>query len=207
MIDFWLVRHGETEENIKGICQGQTPGTLTTNGYMQAKKVGEALQDIKFQHIYSSDLLRTMESSKAIANFQEKTQIIPTKLLRERYLASWQGKAFPKDWDCSDSSLPKDAETCEDLLNRVRKFMAMLILNHKNEAMLAVSHGGLIRAFWTVLQNENPESYYRWESPLNTSISRFSINESGISKCLFKNSIEHLDCNFELDKNDITWQL
>ncbi len=205
MIDFWLIRHGETEENIKGVCQGQTPGTLTADGYAQAVKAGEVLQNIPFSTIYSSDLLRTMKSTEAIAQFQENATVIPSELLRERYLASWQGQPFPKDWNWADDGLPEGAETCNDLLIRVQTFLSELINKHQNETILAMSHGGLIRAFWTVLQNESPESYYQWDAPRNTSLSRFQIHTDGTITCLFTNSVEHLEGT--IDKNSSAWQL
>ncbi|MFV0366668.1 MAG: histidine phosphatase family protein [Mangrovibacterium sp.] len=192
MIDFWLIRHGETEENINGVCQGQTPGTLTEAGYQQAVQAGETLQKMQFDTIYSSDLLRTMKSTEAVAQFQHKAKIISTELLRERYLASWQGLPFPKEWGWDDEGLPEDAETSFDLIDRVAEFLDILIENNRNETVLAMSHGGLIRAFWTVLQNEAPDSYYQWEAPKNTSISRFQIHDDGRVDCLFTNSVEHL---------------
>lgn len=38
-----FTRHGETEENQKGIICGQQPGTLTNLGRQQAKKIGQYL--------------------------------------------------------------------------------------------------------------------------------------------------------------------
>ena len=35
-----LTRHGETEDNTKGIICGQQPGVLTKSGKEQAKKIG-----------------------------------------------------------------------------------------------------------------------------------------------------------------------
>ena len=39
-----FTRHGETEENAKGIICGQQPGTLTKTGKEQAKKIGTQLK-------------------------------------------------------------------------------------------------------------------------------------------------------------------
>ena len=51
-----LVRHGQTEENIKQIIQGHNHGTLSDLGREQAMKVGEKLKDEDIGAIYSSDL-------------------------------------------------------------------------------------------------------------------------------------------------------
>ncbi|MBI2630816.1 histidine phosphatase family protein [Candidatus Nomurabacteria bacterium] len=51
----YLVRHGETEWNVKKITQGQSESTLTENGIRQAEETAEKLKDIKFDAIFSSD--------------------------------------------------------------------------------------------------------------------------------------------------------
>ncbi len=43
VIRLLFTRHGETEENNKGIICGQQPGTLTKLGKEQAKKIGTYL--------------------------------------------------------------------------------------------------------------------------------------------------------------------
>ncbi|MFV0553207.1 MAG: histidine phosphatase family protein [Mangrovibacterium sp.] len=200
MINFYLIRHGETEENAHGVCQGQTPGTLTAEGLAQAARAGEALQTVKFDTIYSSDLLRAMRSTEAIAQFQQNKAITPCPLLRERYLAEWQGKPFPKGWDWDDNNLPEGAETSFDLIARAEEFLDLLTTNNQNQTVLALSHGGLIRAFWTVLLGKSPESYYQWSTTRNTGISRFQIMDDGTVECLFLDSVEHLEDKIKGDE-------
>jgi alpha-ribazole phosphatase len=55
----YLVRHGETEWNVKKITQGQSESYLTEKGVEQAKETAEKLKDVKFDAIFSSDLNRT----------------------------------------------------------------------------------------------------------------------------------------------------
>nr|WP_321452713.1 histidine phosphatase family protein [uncultured Carboxylicivirga sp.] len=190
MIDFWLIRHGETEENAAGICQGQTPGTLSSIGKLQAQAVGEVLKDESFDLFYSSDLKRTMESMQAITLYHNNQAIIPEPLLRERYLAGWQGKPFPKNWDMK--TLPEGAETAQDLIHRAKAFIKLILVHHQGKKIAAMSHGGLIRAFWTVLHGYEVDSYHQWESPKNTSFSRFKLMSDGSVKIIFINKAEHI---------------
>lgn len=207
MIDFWLIRHGETIENAQGICQGQTPGTLSEDGIMQAKALAEYLKDEEFDVIYSSDLSRTMKTTEEVIQFHPGAKIIPEPLLRERYLAGWQGKPFPKNWNEVD--LPEGAETSEDLIARAKAFIQMMKEKNEGQKVFAMSHGGLIRAFWTVLHNLEDDSYYQWDAPKNTSISRFRLKEDGSVKELVRNLAEHLE-TVEVKnkvKNTSDWQL
>lgn len=56
----FLVRHGETEQNRKGITQGQMDTVLNEFGHLQANECGRALKDsgVAFARVFSSDLKR-----------------------------------------------------------------------------------------------------------------------------------------------------
>ena len=55
---FYLVRHGETEENRLGIMQGQMDTKLNEAGIWQARLTARALESVEFIEAYSSDLSR-----------------------------------------------------------------------------------------------------------------------------------------------------
>jgi len=207
MINFWLIRHGETIENAQGICQGQTPGTLNEEGIMQAKALSDYLKKETFDVVYSSDLLRTMKTTEEVLKFHPGKAIIAEPLLRERYLAAWQGKPFPKNW--KDLDLPEGAETSDDLIERAKKFIELIREKHEGETVFAMSHGGLIRAFWTVLHDFDNDSYYHWDAPKNTSISRFELHKDGSVKVLARNLAEHLETELleSEPSNTNSWQL
>ena len=56
MTTLYLVRHGETEDNVNQIMQGQTQGRLTANGIVQAQEVRDKLASESFAAIIASDL-------------------------------------------------------------------------------------------------------------------------------------------------------
>lgn len=78
----YIVRHGETNENLNHIIQGQTDSVLNETGKMQAKKISQRLKNIKFDNVFSSDLLRTRETAEIIA-IERKLKVETTKALRE----------------------------------------------------------------------------------------------------------------------------
>ena len=61
----YIVRHGQTEENLQRILQGHMPGTLTEQGKEQVQRAAEQLskEGVKFTRIVSSDLKRAMDSA------------------------------------------------------------------------------------------------------------------------------------------------
>ena len=61
-----IVRHGQTEYNVKDILQGQLHVPLDEIGLIQAEKVAEKLQDELFDVVFSSDLKRAMQTAHPI---------------------------------------------------------------------------------------------------------------------------------------------
>ena len=56
MTTLYLVRHGETVDNVNQIMQGQTQGQLTANGIFQAQEVRDKMASESFAAIIASDL-------------------------------------------------------------------------------------------------------------------------------------------------------
>lgn len=54
----YIVRHGQTAENLQMILQGHLPGILTDKGKEQVRNAAEHLaeKDVQFKCIVSSDL-------------------------------------------------------------------------------------------------------------------------------------------------------
>ncbi len=190
MIDLTIIRHGETIENVNHLCQGQQPGQLSGTGIKQAKKLAIELKNEHPDIFYSSDLKRCMDTSAEILVFHPGVRVIPDPLLRERYMASWEGKPFPDGWKWE--YLPENAETNEDMLSRAKQFLDKIIEKHEGQKVWVVTHGGLIRALWT-LQSDKPASeYFLWKEPENTSVSRIRISPDRHFEITVMNNTDHL---------------
>ena len=89
----YIVRHGETEWNVKKIIQGNEDIPLNKKGESQAKELAKKLRHIKFDVIFSSDLIRAKRTAEII-NIEKKLIVQTTKALKERYFGKYQGKSF-----------------------------------------------------------------------------------------------------------------
>ena len=85
-----IVRHGQTEWNIRGIRQGYLDSPLTARGMAQAKALAQRLAREKFTALYSSDLGRAVQTAQEIADVTGHT-IVTDARLRERHLGILQG--------------------------------------------------------------------------------------------------------------------
>ena len=65
----YIVRHGQTEQNLKKKLQGRSNHPLTDLGREQASAVGDAFRDagIVFDKVYTSPLDRAVETAKLVA--------------------------------------------------------------------------------------------------------------------------------------------
>ncbi len=49
----YIVRHGQTEWNVKGLLQGHADSPLTQEGESQAKQIAQELRDVHFDASFS----------------------------------------------------------------------------------------------------------------------------------------------------------
>lgn len=144
----YIVRHGQTEENVSQTIQGHQPGRLTEVGHEQARRVAHRLSEIRFDAIYSSDLGRVVETARYIMQFQE-APIVYDPLLRERGAGVYEGHPRQLLWDAEAQSgmaqiefRPEGGESFLDLQARIDAFVGMGRRRHSGETILIVSHGG-----------------------------------------------------------------
>ena len=147
MTKLYLVRHGETVDNVKQILQGQTPGMLNDNGREQAHEVALRMKDAKIDAFVSSDLHRSVQTCKIIAAPHHQ-EVVQTPLLRERDWGSFTGKYIPdlqavKQW-------PSDIEPLDALKERARRFLEWVKMHYPDQRVLAVGHGIVNKAIQSV---------------------------------------------------------
>lgn len=87
----YLVRHGETEWNRVQRFQGRINLPLNQKGRKQAKALALALRNIPLKAIYSSPLIRALETSYFIKDFHPSTPIFEEKGLIEMDLGEFDG--------------------------------------------------------------------------------------------------------------------
>ena len=146
MTTLYLVRHGETVDNVRQIMQGQTQGELTENGILQARQVAEDLKDIPFDAIIASDLKRSIDTARIIAA-PHQLEVQTTPLLRERDWGGFTGRYIP---DLKGEVWPDDIETLENLLSRAGEFIAYIRDTYPGKKVVAVGHGIINKAIQAV---------------------------------------------------------
>ena len=146
MTTLYLVRHGETRDNVAKIMQGQRQGELTSTGIAQMEELSVSLSEIHFDAIISSDLQRAYDSAQILSHQWNKS-VQTTSLLRERDWGDFTGRFIP---DLKGLPLPDNVEKMEDLLNRAKSFLEWANANYQDKMILAVGHGIINKAIQAV---------------------------------------------------------
>ncbi|XP_047595353.1 fructose-2,6-bisphosphatase TIGAR [Lutra lutra] len=93
-----VVRHGETRFNKEKIIQGQgVDEPLSETGFKQAAAAGIFLNNVKFTHVFSSDLMRTKQTVHGILEKSNVCKDLTVKYdsrLRERKYGVAEGRAL-----------------------------------------------------------------------------------------------------------------
>ena len=142
----FFVRHGEIN-NPNKVWYGRLPGFgLSLHGKKQIAKTALFLSKNKIDAIYSSPLLRTKQSAVIISNILNLPINCSDDLLEIK--SSMQGKTFAyilyRSTKLNIFASPKNkilGETIEDVAQRMKRFIAMIIKKNKRKNIVAVTHG------------------------------------------------------------------
>src|SRR3989344_5257039 len=192
-----LTRHGETIENIKKLHQGWLPGKLSKKGLKQAKLLARRLKNIKIDVIYTSDLNRSLETTKAIAKFHKNAKLIKAKLLREMNHGVFNGTPNKlKYWKTLNGgrfdSRPEKGESLNDIWKRVKSFYKKLVKNNINDDVLIVAHSGTMCCLQSMICGKGIEYALKMIKIKNTAVTEIELNPKGNSKILCLNCDKHL---------------
>ncbi|KIJ44271.1 hypothetical protein M422DRAFT_228313 [Sphaerobolus stellatus SS14] len=156
----YLVRHGQTAENLMGIIQGQMDTVLDETGVEQARSVAQYLSTVRFDIAFSSDLRRASETARMILEHHPDVPLNKLTPLRERDMGKLQGHPIRKDHrPRSDDSV----ETLDALTQRALRFWNDEIIPYSRTLasptmttnLLVVSHGGFISTLTRELARKN----------------------------------------------------
>lgn len=172
-MNIYFLRHGQTEENIKRTYYGSLDVQLNEKGITQAEKAGKIFKEIEFDKVFISEKMRTFQTAQ-IALKDRKVQLIKDKRINEIDFGKFEGKTYDelcklypekvKLWQENwEEFCPDEGESYKIFYKRVKEFMeAIKELGEEN--ILIVTHGGVIRAVYSYILDENMGFYWKFAS-------------------------------------------
>ncbi|TMW70598.1 histidine phosphatase family protein [Alteribacter natronophilus] len=209
----YLIRHGQSEANEKGIIQGHAEFPLSKLGEMQADFAGEALKDTHLDAIFTSDLGRARKTAEAIAA-RHPLEAVSWEQIREVGLGPLEGKtrnemtvAFPDlKIDSLLTSGIEGAETVENITKRCAKVTEQLTAAYSGKKVALVSHGGFISIYLMYLiAGENWGELNRPFMIGNTGITKVEWRQNGQVKFHYVNQTAHLEREKDLKSSTVLY--
>ncbi len=143
-----LVRHGETDWNLERRVQGHSDRPLNETGVVQARALVEELAGERIDAVYSSDLLRALDTAGGVAA-SRGLEPVALPELREKNFGTWEGLTDTEIRERYPQALTGpwgDEETAEELAERVLAALRKIAAEHPGGRVLVVTHGGPVRA-------------------------------------------------------------
>ena len=149
-----MVRHGQSESNVRKTFTGQLNAPLTEAGREQALRMAQYLDKYRIDKIYVSSLERAVETAQPIA-LRQNCPVEKRDELMEINSGLWQGLTFteiaekyPQTYEAWRENIglatPDGGETCKQLYDRVTAFFKK-VLEAPEETICLVCHATPIR--------------------------------------------------------------
>jgi len=175
-----LVRHGQSEWNLKNLFTGWRDVDLTEQGVKEAREAGRKLkaQGLAFDIAYTSALKRAQRTLGLMLEELGQTNIpvIKDLALNERDYGDLSGlnkddarKKWGEEqvhiWRRSYDIAPPGGESLKDTLARTLPYYVTEILPRvlRGERVLVAAHGNSLRALVMVLEKLSPEQILKRE--------------------------------------------
>ena len=148
----YLVRHGQTIFNTRGIVQGWCDSPLTELGRAQAVLARDWIEarGVRFDHAYSSTAERAADTVEILTRGTVPCTL--TKGLKEFSYGIIEGQSYelvlPGTYNpYGDFLVPFGGDAEETVERRMRETLTSVMEKPDHECVLAVSHGACTRCF------------------------------------------------------------
>jgi alpha-ribazole phosphatase len=155
-MELLLVRHAEATADARGRCYGRLDVELSAEGRAQSRRLAGKLSREHVDVVVSSSLMRARATAEAIADLHG-LDVTVLDDLRELDFGDLEGRTYEEisamwpeifeRWMHSPSTVRfPNGESYADLRRRAARAITALSANHDGLRVVAVTHGGVVRA-------------------------------------------------------------
>ena len=179
MVTLVLIRHGQSLWNAENRFTGWTDIDLSKKGEKEAKEAGEKLENVAFDVVHTSALMRAQRTAEIIIKHNKISQDIPTykdERLNERHYGLLQGLNKTETaekygaeqvhiWRRSFDISPPDGESLKMTAERTLPYFKEDVLEHLDEGknVLISAHGNSLRSIVMYIENISKEDIVKLE--------------------------------------------
>lgn len=202
MTRIYLIRHAESIANTQGIYQGQSyDSDLSPLGIKQAERLGQRLQNVAFDAMYTSPLKRTAKTAEMVQRLQRiPVDIVHVNRLKEINHGDWEGKTkeeiqtrWPElygQWQQEPHRVTfPNGESLMDVERRILGWFSKIIAREQTVAV--VTHGAVIQTLLCHIHGFPLADF--WKMPHASSASMTLIESHSPARVAHHNDISHLE--------------
>lgn len=162
----YITRHGQDEDNAKGILNGHRDFPLTEVGIKQAHELAEGIKKagLMFDVVYTSPLLRAKKTAEVVCNTLGLSKPVVLDSLIERDFGTMTGRPIEDiEHLCAPNTMKTEtvtyllsspgAETFPDLLKRAKRALDQIHAEHSSGSVLLVTHGDFGKMLYASFYN------------------------------------------------------
>ena len=186
-----LIRHGQSLWNAENKFTGWTDIGLSEKGIKEAEEAGKKLENVPFDVVHTSALIRAQKTAEIIIRNNKKSKKIPVykdKRLNERHYGSLQGLNKKETaekygaeqvhiWRRSFDVPPPDGESLKMNAERTIPYFKENIIQDlkKGKNVLVSAHGNSLRSIVMYIENISKEDVVKLE--IETGVPRTYVFE------------------------------
>ncbi len=147
----YVIRHGQTNDNIHNIINGRSNEELNEIGKEQAREMRKKVEALDIDLIICSPLIRARQTAHII-NAKNIPIIFDDRII-ERDSGEYTNKHYSEVdredfYNYYSNTKYQYAETIKDVCDRVKDFLDDIKIRYQDKNILLVTHGGTSRAIY-----------------------------------------------------------
>lgn len=147
-MEIYVVRHGQTDYNIKHVFQGHIDIPLNETGKKQAQEIALRFKDIDIDMILVSPLQRTIQTAEYISQVTDIPITVEERII-ERSFGDMEGHQNRENWnikmmlDYNKNYNIENIEPIQSLFKRIYNFLDEITEKYKDKKIVLVTHGAV----------------------------------------------------------------
>ena len=201
----FLIRHGATQLSAEDRFAGATDVALSDEGRDQARRLAQRLAGERFAALYASPLGRTMETAR-IVGVPHSLRPVASDGLREIDHGHWESlrradveRRFRSEYDAWEEDpftfAPEGGESGVCVVARALPVIRDIVLRHRGEQLLVVSHKATLRLVMSVLLGFDPRGYRDRLDQLPCCLNILEFRDPVRARLLLFNDVSHYATN------------
>lgn len=200
----YLVRHGETEHNRRGIVQGGgVDSELNETGRAQARALARRLESVTVEALYASTLTRAQQTADVLARPHEPLSRTYLRDLGEMDWGVFEGEPPSEERDASMEGFKtawregaydravEGGESIRDVQARARRALRHILAREAGRTALVVTHGRYLRVLLATLLDDYGLEHMQDLEHSNTCVNRVVV-DGGRAEADLLNCTAHL---------------